>query len=80
MDAMLWWLIPITATLLAVAWVSWNGRTRRPADPHDTLAAHRRFTEALASPAPEVSRPADPPEGAEQTDDSDPAPERRRSA
>lgn len=76
MDAMLWWLIPITATLLAVAWVSWNGRTRRPADPHDTLAAHRRFTEALASPAPEVSRPAD----AEQTDDSDPAAERRRSA
>lgn len=76
MDAMLWWLIPITATLLAVAWVSWNGRTRRPADPHDTLAAHRRFTEALASPAPEVSRPED----AEQPDDSDPAPERRRSA
>jgi hypothetical protein len=75
MDAMLWWLIPITATLLAVAWVSWNGRTRRPADPHDTLAAHRRFTEALASPAPE-----DPTEGAEQTDDSGPAAERRRSA
>jgi hypothetical protein len=75
-DAMLWWLIPITATLLAVAWVSWNGRTRRPADPHDTLAAHKRFTDALASPAPEVSRPSD----AEETDDSDPAPERRRSA
>ena len=57
MEAMAWWLIPITATLLAVAWVTWNGRPRRPADPHDTLAAHRRFTEALASPAPRSRAP-----------------------
>lgn len=73
---MLWWLIPITATLLAVAWVSWNGRARRPADPHETLAAHRRFTEALA-PEPEATRPADADPAAETTD---PAPPRRRSA
>ena len=50
MQAMAWWLVPITATLLAIAWVTWSARPRRPADPHDTLAAHRRFTEAL-SPA-----------------------------
>jgi len=49
-QAMAWWLVPITATLLAIAWVTWSARPRRPADPHDTLAAHRRFTEAL-SPA-----------------------------
>jgi hypothetical protein len=47
---MAWWLIPITATLLAIAWVSWSSRPRRPADPHHTLAAHRRFTEALTPP------------------------------
>ncbi|MFL6287545.1 MAG: hypothetical protein ACJ73L_04050 [Actinomycetes bacterium] len=52
MQAMAWWLIPITATLLAVAWVTWSARPRRPADPHETLAAHRRFTEALSPPTP----------------------------
>lgn len=87
MDAMAWWLIPITATLLAVAWVSWNGRTRRPADPHETLAAHRRFTEALAGPLPaaddqlDPSVAADPSAAADQTglpDGTQPA--HRRSA
>lgn len=56
MEAMAWWLIPIIATLLAVIWVSWSARPRRPADAHDTLAAHRRFTEAL-SPAEPITGP-----------------------
>jgi hypothetical protein len=60
-QAMAWWLIPITATLLAVAWVTWTARPKRPADPHSTLAAHRRFTEAL-SPADELSSRDDTPE------------------
>lgn len=47
MEALAWWLIPITATLLAVAWVTWINRPRKPADAHSTLAAHRRFTAAL---------------------------------
>ena len=47
MQAFAWWLIPITATLLAVLWVTWVNRPRRPADAHQTLAAHQRFTEAL---------------------------------
>jgi hypothetical protein len=51
-QAMAWWLVPITATLLAIAWVTWSARPRRPADPHDTLAAHRRFTEALSPATP----------------------------
>jgi len=45
--ALVWWLIPITFTLLAIAWVTWVNRPRRPADPHETLAAHQRFTAAL---------------------------------
>lgn len=47
MQAMAWWLIPITATLLAVVWVTWINRPRKPADAHETLAAHKRFTAAL---------------------------------
>ena len=49
---MAWRLIPIVATLLAVVWVTWRARPRRRVDPHESLAAHRRFTEALSPPAP----------------------------
>ena len=52
MEALAWWLIPIGATLLAVLWVTWVSRPRRPADPHDTLAAHQRFTHALQPDEP----------------------------
>lgn len=74
---MAWWLIPIVATLLAVVWVTWRARPRRPVDPHHSLAAHRRFTEAL-SPQTEltvVARPTEP-------DDDDPqlSAQNRRSA
>jgi hypothetical protein len=46
-NPLLWLLIPAVATLLAIGWVTWVNRPRRPADAHDTLAAHRRFTAAL---------------------------------
>jgi hypothetical protein len=45
--ALVWWLIPLTFTLLAIVWVTWVNRPRRPADAHDSLAAHQRFTAAL---------------------------------
>jgi hypothetical protein len=51
-EALAWWLIPIAATLIAVLWVTWVSRPRRPADPHDTLAAHQRFTNALQPDEP----------------------------
>lgn len=70
---MAWWLIPIVATLLAVVWVTWRARPRRPADPHQTLAAHKRFTEALTPPTDIGGHePLDEPEDA--------TPEQRRSA
>ena len=60
MGPLVWLLIPVGATVLAVAWVMWVNRTRRPADAHDTLAAHQRFTEALerseAEPPPRPER------------------------
>ena len=75
-QAMAWWLIPIVATLLAVAWVTWTARPRRPADPHETLAAHKRFTEALTPPTA-IGQPS----SGETSDHSDEASaEQRRSA
>jgi hypothetical protein len=75
MEAMAWWLIPIVATLLAVAWVTWRARPRRPADPHQSLAAHRRFTEALSPPTDQPMT-----QDAEATDDTDLSTQHRRSA
>jgi len=46
-EALRWWLIPLGATALAVAWVVWVSRPRPPADTHDSLAKHRRFLEAM---------------------------------
>jgi hypothetical protein len=78
-QAMAWWLIPITATLLAVAWVTWRARPKPPADPHETLAAHRRFTEALSppTPLPPASTPGD---DSPATPHVPSTPEHRRSA
>ncbi len=74
MEAMAWWLIPIVATLLAVIWVTWRARPRRPVDPHHSLAAHRRFTEALSPPTQpsEVTGAGD--------DDAQVSPQNRRTA
>ncbi len=69
--ALAWWLIPIIATLFAVAWVTWRARPRRPADPHESLAAHRRFTEAMSLPPPRLHAP---------DEDADAPPADRRSA
>jgi hypothetical protein len=44
-----WWAIPLIATLVAVGWLSWRSR-ERAIDPHDSVAARRRFEEALAEP------------------------------
>jgi hypothetical protein len=72
---MAWWLIPIVATLLAVAWVTWRARPPRRADAHESLAAHRRFTEALSAPA---DRPV-PPAADDEAPDQVPT-QHRRSA
>jgi hypothetical protein len=52
MSALAWWLIPIGATVLAIAWASWASRPKPPANVHDTLQSYERFRRALgASPA-----------------------------
>lgn len=55
------WLSPVpAATLGAIAWTAWSGRTRRPAQAADSVAAHERFRAALAAPAR-------PPAGSDRT-------------
>ena len=75
MGPLVWLLIPLVATLLAVVWVTWVNRPRRPADAHETLAAHQRFTAALErteagstpaaarGPQPDPSAHDEPPAG-----------------
>jgi hypothetical protein len=63
MQAMAWWLVPLVAFVLAIVWVSIANRPRPPADPHDSVAEHERFIEALERPLGETgsaSRLPDP--------------------
>lgn len=69
MKALAWWLIPAVAFVLAVAWVSFKGRTRPPVDPHDSMAEHLRFQRAMqrqteAKPRTDRPMPPDPPASA----------------
>jgi len=42
--------LPIVMTTLAIGWVHWATRPRGPAETHESVAAHERFKEALATP------------------------------
>ena len=43
------WLLPIVvATVLAALWTAWAARTRKPLKMKDSMAAHRKFVDALA--------------------------------
>lgn len=46
MSVVVWWAIPLLATIIAVIWLSWRARPR-PGDPHDTVEQRRRFDEAM---------------------------------
>ncbi len=53
MPSWLLWLAPLPlATVGAIAWTAWAGRTRRPAEGAATVASYERFRAALAAPAP----------------------------
>lgn len=69
MQAVLWWLIPLGATALAIAWVAWASRPRPPADPHDTVAEHERFRAAMdrRTAAGQRDHDDDPPPPADDT-------------
>jgi len=58
-SVLLWWLIPVIATLIALAWVALRNRPSRPADAAQGMAEMERFREAMAKPLPPLRRPAE---------------------
>ncbi len=49
--AWLLWLLPVpVATLAAVAWASWAGRSRGPVETAESVQAYERFRAALQPP------------------------------
>ena len=69
---MAWWSVPLVAFVLAIAWVSLANRPRPPADPHDSVAEHQRFSEAMGrSVGQPVAPDAAPEPGPADADDPD---------
>ena len=52
MSALVWWLIPIGATILAVLWAMYRARPERPVEAHDAMVDLRRFQQAMTRPMP----------------------------
>lgn len=66
MTSLAWLAIPVVAVVLAIAYVSWVGRTRRPPDAADTVERYARFQAALGqaagqAAASQADRPKTPP-------------------
>lgn len=52
MSALLWWLIPLGATLAALGWAAWRSRPARQIDMHASMSDQERFRQAMARPLP----------------------------
>ena len=55
MQAIVWWTVPLVAFVLAIVWVSVANRPRPPVDPHDSVAEHERFREAMGRSVGDVA-------------------------
>ena len=53
---MAWWSVPLVAFVVAVVWVTVANRPRPPADPHDSMAEHERFRQAMGRPVDDLGR------------------------
>jgi len=54
-SALLWWLIPIGATVLAVAWAMYRARPERPTEAIEGMEHLRRMQLAMERPLPQES-------------------------
>lgn len=52
MSALAWWLIPLIATVLAVAFVALRSRPAKPQTPADGMDRLRRMQQAMERPMP----------------------------
>lgn len=52
-NALMWWLLPLGATALAIAWVMLRSRPERPTQPHEGMESLQRMRQALEKPMPE---------------------------
>lgn len=52
MSALMWWLIPIGATVLALGFVLLRSRPEKPTAPSDSMDHLRRMQEAMERPLP----------------------------
>jgi hypothetical protein len=58
MKVLAWLAFPLVATLLAMCWAGWRGRSRGPRRSGGAFASvedFRRFNEALAAPGPSAT-------------------------
>lgn len=53
MSALLWWLIPVGATILAVAWAMYRARPERPTEAIEGMEHLRRMQMAMERPLPQ---------------------------
>ncbi|MSX64458.1 MAG: hypothetical protein F2763_07170 [Actinobacteria bacterium] len=68
MSNLAWWLIPIGATILAVAWAALRSRPAKPTQAADAMENLRRLNDAMERPMPkqnpipgtEARRPSGP--------------------
>jgi hypothetical protein len=56
MSPLLWWLIPIGATILAVAWAMFRSRPARPISTDESMDSLRRMQAALDRKLPDTDR------------------------
>lgn len=56
-----WWLIPLAATALAIAWVALRSRPRKPTGAARAMDDLRRFQDAMERPLPPSEQISTPP-------------------
>ena len=55
MSALIWWLFPISATVIAVLWATLRARPEKPTEAVKGMANLRRLADAMERPMPEES-------------------------
>lgn len=68
MSALAWWLIPLGATVLAVAFVALRSRPSKPTTAEDSMERLRRMQEAMERPMPSQGDEPKPVQGDETRD------------